>query len=108
MKNVKSILIAAVLICTMINVATAGGFSPKPKKIVDITINQVFKYHGLVISMLQQIDPDFLNNNQQVYTVKVLHQGTLYLISGTYEQWVTFFKLRWKYPIDVSSRPDVL
>ena len=83
----------------LVNQASAEGFKIKPKT-VNLTFEKAIQNHSLVISMYQQLDDDFLNNNQHVYIVKVRHQATDYQISGTYEQWKMFFSLKWNLLID--------
>ena len=98
MKTLKIALIAALVACTMVSLASANvdGFHKQPKKMVGITIERAIQNPGLVIAMYQQLNPGFLGNDQKIYRVNVTYQNTIYRISGTREQWKKFFSSKWK------------
>jgi hypothetical protein len=95
MKTLKFALIAALLACTMVSLASTDGFKEKPKKVINCTFEKAIHTPGLVVAMYQQLDESILNNNQLVYTCEVVYQGTLYRITGTYNQWLRFFSGKW-------------
>jgi len=103
MKTLKFALIAALVACTMVSLASADGFKnkPNPMKVVNLTLEKAVHIPGLVVAMYQQIDKDdFLNNTQLILVAEVVYQGTLYRISGSYEQWVLFFRLHVDLPVN--------
>jgi hypothetical protein len=57
MKTLKFALIAALVACTMVNLANTDEFKSKPKKAVKMTIDRAVKNPALVMAMYQQIDP---------------------------------------------------
>ena len=110
MKTLKIALIAALVACTMVSLASANvdGFHKQPKKMVGITIERAIQNPGLVIAMYQQLNPGFLGNDQKIYRVNVTYQNTIYRISGTREQWKKFFSSKWKLievtkPLEIGS-----
>jgi hypothetical protein len=42
--------------------------------------------------MRQQIDRSFLNRIEQLYVVEVRHNNALYLILGSRQDWMRFFR----------------
>ena len=92
MKTIKIILIASLVAVALVNSAKDGGFKANPvKKVLNISITEAEKMPELVAEMYKQLDPEFLLNNQLVYTKYVLLRNTCYRISGTWEQWRLFF-----------------
>ena len=87
-------MIAVVLACTLVSLSTSATF--ETRKVVQIPLKMAIQNPGLVLAMFQQLDPGFLNNNQHYYIVRVYYGYNIYEISGTYEQWVRFFELKWK------------
>ncbi len=99
MKTLRIAMIATLLVAfaaaSMAN--TDGIISKKTKKVVNLTFQQAIKHEGLVAEMYKQLDDEFLNNNQSTYTVSVIYSGTIFRITGTFEQWTMFFRLKWYY-----------
>jgi hypothetical protein len=92
MKALKLTMIAALIACTMVALAsTDGGMTAKPKKVVNTTFVKAIHTPGLLYAMQTQLNPGFLNNNQLIYTVNVTYDGILYRITGTSAQWKAFF-----------------
>ena len=96
MKALKFALIAALVACTMVSLASTDGFKEKPKNVVNISFEKAIHNPGLLIAMHQQLDKSILNNNQLVYTCEVTYGSTLYRITGTYGQWFRFFSGKWE------------
>jgi hypothetical protein len=102
MKNLKSAMIAMLLVCTLVSLATAGNF--ETRKVVSITFERAIQNPGLVAAMFQQLDSGFLNNIQHYYIMRVTYEGNIYEITGTYDHWVRFFESKWKFPA-VTEKP---
>lgn len=102
MKNLK-LALTAILTLAIVSLASADGFTVKPKS-VKISLEKAIQNPGLVKAMYLQLDKSLLNgnNNTSVIVGEVLYMGTIYYISGTYEQWVKFFKLGWKIKSEVN------
>ena len=101
MKSLKYVLIAALIATTTVSMATSHQVH-NPKKIVNITFLEAIKIPGMVVAMYQQLNPGFLDDAgpyQEIYYADVRYGKNIYRISGTYVQWVRFFKLRWKFPV---------
>ena len=106
MKTLKYVLAAVIVSCLMISLASADGITAKhkvTKKAVSISFAKALSNPMLVIAMHQQLNPSFLNNNQQSYTQKVVYQGNIYMITGTYAQWYWFFYVKIPPPIDTNG-----
>jgi len=95
MKALKFALIAALIACTMVSLASTDGFKVKPKKVVNLTFEKAIHNPALLVAMYQQLDENILNCNQLVIVGEVFYQGTLYRISGSYNQWFLFFSGKW-------------
>jgi hypothetical protein len=96
MKTLKFALIAALVACTMVSLANNDGFKAKPKKVVNCTFEKAIHNPALVIAMYQQLDDKVLGNEQPVYTLEVVLDGTLYRITGSRGQWMVFFSGKYK------------
>jgi hypothetical protein len=93
MKALRFTLIAVLVAFAAATFANADGFKTKPtKKIVNITLEQAAQVPGLAVAMFQQLNSDFLQNNQHVYTRDVVYNGVIFRITGTYDGWVLFFR----------------
>jgi hypothetical protein len=104
MKNLKSVLIAAVLAVAFVsfNTASADDFKLN-KKAVHVTFQKAMHVQGLIGAMYLQVDPSMLNSNQQTYSARVVLEGTTYIITGTGEQWAKFFAIKWKKKVEKPS-----
>lgn len=84
-------MVAALIACTMVSLASREEFKVKPKIMVSIAFEKAIKDPGLVLAMKQQLNPSFLLEEKPVYVVKVRYHNTFYHVSGTRAQWVKFF-----------------
>jgi hypothetical protein len=94
MKTVKYAVITLVVAFAALSIAHADGFTGKPpaKKVISLTLQQAIQDPQLVVVMYQQIDPSFLKVNQPMYVNTVTYKNYLVRITGTYDQWVLFFR----------------
>jgi hypothetical protein len=93
MKTLKLVLIVAFIATAIVNSANADGFQNKPtKKVIHMTLVQAAQNPAIRAAMLQQLDPSFLGSSEQSYTVDVTYQNYILRITGTYDQWVLFFR----------------
>ena len=97
MKNLKSAVIAVLVVCAMVSVSYADGFKEKPKfkAVVSLTLQQAYQVPGLITAMYSQIDNVKLLTRDVYgrYVAEVTLGNTLYRISGSYDQWLRFFSL---------------
>jgi len=92
MKNLKLIMIAALIGTAIVNQAATDGFQTNPsKKVIDINIIQAMQIPALVDVIHNQVDATLLYSNQQIYTIDVAHKNNIFKITGSYDQWVWFF-----------------
>ena len=96
MKTTKSAIITVVVLIFSINLVNADGFtsSPPAKKVISINLLKAIQNPDLVIAMYQQLDPGFLKSNQPSYTKDIKFQNYIVRVTGTYEQWVLFFRAK--------------
>ena len=105
MKTLKFAVIALFVAFTMASLANADKFTDRPGKIkpikaVSLTMEKAAQIPGLVAAMYAQLDrDDFLNNPQQYYVARVFYKSAIYRISGTYDQWYRFFKIKGDLPV---------
>jgi hypothetical protein len=92
MKTLKIALIALFVSTALVNSAAADGFKSKPKKAVNITFDKAVKNPELALAIYQQVNPEFLNNIEQLYVVEVVYNGALYRILGSRQSWISFFR----------------
>jgi hypothetical protein len=91
MKTTKFLLIAALLLISALSFTQAdqesGQFSVK------ISLKAAIHNPNLVWAMYDQLNQDFLIGTQKlpVYTATVKYRQSLYVIYGTYQEWVNFF-----------------
>lgn len=103
MKTLRFALIAVIVSCTMVSLASTDGFKAKPKfqkKAINITLTKAISIPGLVTAMFEQLNPSFLAKEEPVYVKDVSHNGNIYRITGTYAQWKKFFSNKWKLPYE--------
>jgi hypothetical protein len=107
MKSSKLVLIAAIIACFTVNMARADGFPTKSKKIIFYHVNpcqctlvKACQCPELLEAILEQVEPWFLffEPYQKMYTVKVICNNYLWLITGTREEWIMFGELFWGKP----------
>lgn len=97
MKTLRFALIAAIISCTMVSLAsTKEDVRDETIKVVNLTFAKAMVVPGLSIAMYQQLDSDFLGHLFKYCTKEVVHNGTLYRITGTYHEWYSFFFGYWK------------
>lgn len=96
MKSLKSALIAVIIACALVNVASATEFKEKPKRAVNIVFANAVQDPALVAAMYEQLNPSFLNDYQLLYLCKVTHKSTVYRILGSRQQWIEFFPDKWR------------
>ena len=92
MKTLKLAMVAVLIACATISMASTDGGKIIAKKVISCTFEKAVSDPGLRLAMFQQLNPSFLKNEQLVYTVSVNYNSTLYRISGTRGQWMSFFK----------------
>lgn len=95
MKSYKLVLVATIVAFAMVSTSMADGFHAKPKKVQECSLMKACQCPSLVLAILVQVDPFFLNQNQQVYTVEVVCNNTLFRITGTRYQWIWFYHQQW-------------
>lgn len=98
MKTLKFVLIAAILsFGTMsFTIEDPGPFSTNQTQLaVNISLRAAMNNPGLVIAMHSQIDKSFLQLDQNgPYTALVYYNRVRYVISGSYDQWKAFFRVK--------------
>ena len=94
MKTIKLILVVAILA-----IAASGyaGVDPGPKYI-KISLKGAMENRGLLHAMYHQLNKDFLNvdqpgrvDKQRYYFAEVKYNRCIYLVYGTYDDWMFFF-----------------
>jgi hypothetical protein len=97
MKTLKFALIAVLIASTMVSLANSDGFKSKPKfnKKVILTIEKALDSPGLVVAIFNQVTlDDVLHYGLPPYIFEVQYNGALYIIGGTRQQWLSFFRIR--------------
>jgi hypothetical protein len=98
MKALRIAMIATLVAFALATVANTDGWGTKPaKKIVNMTFQQAIQMPELVTAMYQQLDKELIKDELPVYTLTVELKNFTVRISGSYEQWNSFFRLKWYY-----------
>ena len=100
MKTLKLSMIAAVLTVGLLSLTLSSSLKAehpmKSFKTIEMTFAEAIQNQGLLVEMYQQLNSDFLNNNEQnSHTVEVYYMGFVVQITGTHGQWVWFFQRGW-------------
>jgi hypothetical protein len=97
MKTLKLALVAMFVAFTMVSMSNSDGFRTNPnfKKVIILTYAKAIQNPGLVSAMHQQIyKADVLDVHQYNSSCAVIYQKNTYLITGTREQWMNFFRMK--------------
>jgi len=111
MKTLKLALVAMFVAFTMVGMSNSDGFrsNPKFKKVINLTYAKAVQNPGLVIAMHQQIyKEDVLDIHQYNSSCMVTYQKNTYLITGTREQWMNFFRMKGTPPVSRKSKIDII
>lgn len=93
MKTLKLAMVAVIIAFAMVSVAnTDNGSKIVAKKVVHITFEKAVQNPALRLAMHQQLNPSFLKVDKPFYTVSVSLGSTVYRITGSRSQWVSFLK----------------
>lgn len=104
MKTLRIAMVAVLIACTMVSLASTDGIKPHAKKVVNVTFVKALQIPGLAEAMKLQLDPSFLLMEEPVYVKKVLLNGTTYQITGTRAQWLAFFYPKWVIPSEIKPK----
>ena len=99
MKNLAFMIIVAIVSMSMISVTRADGFTSS-KKVIKVTLERAVFVPGLVKAIYEQVDRSMLKEELEIYAPKVIYNGNIYQVTGTYEQWNLFFNRIWKSKTD--------
>ena len=94
MKNVKFVLVAAIVSLAMLSYA--ADIPDRPTRLVKISLEQAQTNPGLVKAMYDQLNDDFLKLDQRVYYAVVKYAGKTWLIYGTKKAWTKFFRMNFR------------
>lgn len=100
MKTSKFLMIITVVAIGLMSLSfnSKEEAPPKSKTVVKITLLEALQNPGLVSSMYEQLNDDFLDDkSDKNYYQMVYHNNITWVISGTYAQWTQFFRLRVKF-----------
>lgn len=106
MKTLKMMFVAVFVTLTMVSFAQISNQKPLPVRedgrfSVCIILNNVSEFPELVRAIYNQVDPGFLNfEHQGLYTFKVIIKRTTYMVSGRFEEWEKFFRIRPTHRVD--------
>ena len=97
MKTLKLTMVAALVAFLLVNVASADDFRSKPRfsKVTNLTLDKAKTNPGMVTAMYAQLNMgELLKSAGDIYIGEVKFHGQLYRISGTYIDWLRFFRLQ--------------
>ena len=106
MKNSKLVMIASILVIAIMSVSSLAEVKAvAPSNGIEITLRAAVDNPGLLEAMVEQLDPMFLKVKEPYYTQIVHYDGDDYYITGTYKQWLRFFKIK---PLKVSIEHNLI
>lgn len=92
MKATKFVVIVAIVTVAMLSqTAEADSKSKFRESALHLTFEQAVTDLNIVQLMYQQINEGILDVRHAEYTVRVVYLDTVIYITGTYNQWYTFF-----------------
>ena len=65
-------------------------------RVVDITFLKALEHPELIMAMMEQLDPGFINGDSQMFISEVVYNNYLFRMMGTYDQWKAFFANKWE------------
>jgi hypothetical protein len=111
MKNLRIAVIAVLAAFTIVSLANADDFKSKPvfKKVVNVTLDKAGLIPGLIPAIYEQVDEEVILDlpNTDVYIAQVQFQGNTYRITGTRNQWLTFFNRKGVSPVKFIKGPGI-
>jgi hypothetical protein len=96
MKNTKFTLLLGLITDPTVSQDEDDGRVVNGTKLVNTTFLEALKYPELVMAMFEQLDPEFINGERQLFITEVVYDGTLFRMIGTYDQWRVFFSGKWE------------
>jgi hypothetical protein len=96
MKTMKLTLVALIVAFAATSIARADGITEKPKFSVvkHITLEKAKKNPGMVNAMYSQLDlGKLVLSTGKIYVGEVKFHGQVYRITGSYGEWLAFFRL---------------
>jgi hypothetical protein len=93
MKALKLAMVAVLM--ASVCLASSDGHKKISNRVVYVSFEKAIQNPGLKAAMQLQLNPGFLVNDQEVYTVSVNYKRITYKITGTKEQWKMFFTPKW-------------
>jgi hypothetical protein len=95
MKALKLAMVAVLIACTTVCLASTDGIKEKPNHVYNVTLLKALSIPGLADAIMEQVDFGFLKVEAPTYTVEVTLERDLYRITGTRAQWLAFYKPIW-------------
>jgi len=94
MKNLKLVMIAALITFTSVGFAQTGEYIGKLKpETIKISLDEALAMPGLVEAMYEQLDESMLDGEPgEVVVLKVEYKDVVFLIIGKREAWLSFFE----------------
>lgn len=96
MKTSKLIVIASIIAIAIVGISISPELQAlNSKTVVHLKLEDAVKNIELVREMHVQLNTDFLQTNQLLYTQHVVYNNNVIVcISGTYHGWESFFRTR--------------
>jgi hypothetical protein len=97
MKTTKLVTIMAVLAFAFTSLALHADGSKKKEnriKTLDLTLIQATQNPDLVVAMYQQLEIPLIPPLEVPQALQVDYMGYIVTITGSYEQWVSFFHMQ--------------
>lgn len=97
MDALKFRMVTGMIAFTMAGLASENKTSTYLKDRMYITFENAMQYCDLVLALYQQTRPEFQHENQSAYLAAVVLEDVQYIIMGSYEEWKTFYEMKWDY-----------
>jgi len=103
MKTLKLTIIAVFLTFAMVSAANADDSKNKTaRKVVYMNLDKAIHIYWLDM-ILRELDSDFLSSHEPTYTVEVPYHDYIVRVTGTYDQWVWYFRPK---GVDIDNPPN--
>lgn len=97
MKTLKLRMVLSMLTFTMASLKYETKTSSHLKDRLYLTFENAVKSHDLILALYQQNQPNFPRRHREAYLAAVIIEQTQYVILGSYEQWKSFYAMKWDY-----------
>ena len=97
MNALKFRMVTGMIAFTMARLATENKAPKYLKDRLYLTLENAVQNHELILALYEQTRMVFPKRHQEAYLAAIIIDEIQYIIFGTYEEWKSFYEMRWEY-----------